>query len=140
MRKFVYSLIFQLLSIMRVYEQLQRRMNVCKEREEYSFRVEAGDVKQWGEWVLAGVVFNDADEDEMDEWRLADFYVYHFRQGFQKVSLKSIIQDKSFTIILKFTEAETDPKIPDFKDGGNYFFSHILETVTRTFDNKFYEE
>lgn len=87
---------------MRVYEQVQRRLSRSKQMEEYRYRVEVGDVEKWGEWVLAGVMFNDVDEAGMEDGRLAEFYVYHFRQGFQRITLKSTIQDKSYTILLEF--------------------------------------
>ena len=43
-------------------------------------------------------------------------------------------------MLLEFRFAETEQKIPDFKDGGVYFFTHILESVSHNFDNKFYED
>ena len=43
-------------------------------------------------------------------------------------------------MLLEFRFAETEQKIPDFKDGGVYFFSHILESVSHNFDNKFFED
>lgn len=55
---------------MRVYEKVQRRLSRRKERKEYCYKVEAGEVERCSDWVLAGVVFNDADEERMDDGRL----------------------------------------------------------------------
>lgn len=75
----------------RVYEEMQGKMKRKKDKKEYCYKVEAGEVEKWSDWVLAGVVFNDADEERMDYGRLVEFYVYHFREGFQRITLVSNI-------------------------------------------------